>query len=63
MLLLCCANFQIKRSISHHHGVGKHRKEFMERTIGPVGIDMIRGIKLYAFVLSLLHQTFHFESI
>jgi alkyldihydroxyacetonephosphate synthase len=33
-------------SISHHHGVGKHRKDFMERTIGPVGIDMIRGIKM-----------------
>jgi len=32
-------------SISHHHGVGKHRKSFMNETIGPVGIEMLRGLK------------------
>jgi alkyldihydroxyacetonephosphate synthase len=32
-------------SISHHHGVGKHRKSFMNETLGPVGIEMLRGLK------------------
>jgi len=32
-------------SISHHHGVGKHRKEYMERSIGNVGINLLRGLK------------------
>lgn len=32
-------------SISHHHGVGKHRKDFMERSVNPIGIQILRGIK------------------
>lgn len=32
-------------SISHHHGVGKHRKDFIERAIQPLGIQTLRGIK------------------
>ena len=32
-------------SISHHHGVGKLRKDFMPDTISKGSIEMIRGIK------------------
>jgi alkyldihydroxyacetonephosphate synthase len=32
-------------SISHHHGVGKLRKDFMSDTISEGSIDMVRGIK------------------
>lgn len=32
-------------SISHHHGVGKLRKDFMLQTISPGSIDVIQGIK------------------
>ena len=32
-------------SISHHHGVGKLRKDFMTETISPGSIDVIQGIK------------------
>ena len=32
-------------SISHHHGVGKLRKNFMPETISPGSIDVIQGIK------------------
>jgi len=32
-------------SISHHHGVGKHRISFMEGTIGKVGVDTLKAIK------------------
>lgn len=32
-------------SISHHHGVGKHRKSFMEQSILPIGVRILRGIK------------------
>ena len=32
-------------SISHHHGVGKLRKDFMPETISKGSIEMIRGIK------------------
>jgi len=32
-------------SISHHHGIGKHRKDFIERAIQPLGIHTLRGIK------------------
>jgi len=32
-------------SISHHHGVGKHRKSFMKQAIGDTGISAIQGIK------------------
>ena len=32
-------------SISHHHGVGKLRKDFMPETISPGSIDVIQGIK------------------
>ena len=32
-------------SISHHHGVGKLRKDFMQDTISDSSIEMVRGIK------------------
>ena len=32
-------------SISHHHGVGKLRKDFMKDTISDSSIEMVRGIK------------------
>ena len=32
-------------SISHHHGVGKLRKDFMPETISPGSIEVIQGIK------------------
>ena len=32
-------------SISHHHGVGKLRKDFMKDTISESSIEMVRGIK------------------
>ena len=32
-------------SISHHHGVGKLRKDFMQDTISKSSIEMVRGIK------------------
>ena len=32
-------------SISHHHGVGKLRKDFMQDTISESSIEMVRGIK------------------
>jgi len=32
-------------SISHHHGVGKIRKQFMDQAVGSVGKAMIKGLK------------------
>ncbi|KAL0477891.1 alkyldihydroxyacetone phosphate synthase [Acrasis kona] len=32
-------------SLSHHHGVGKLRKEWMESVVSPVGLDILRKIK------------------
>jgi len=32
-------------SISHHHGIGKHRKSFMNQAIGETGIKTLQGIK------------------
>jgi len=32
-------------SISHHHGVGKLRKRFMDRSIGASGIDLLKRMK------------------
>ncbi|MBI89531.1 MAG: oxidase [Candidatus Marinimicrobia bacterium] len=32
-------------SISHHHGVGKLRKDFMEDTLSEGSIDLVKGIK------------------
>ena len=32
-------------SISHHHGVGKLRKDFMSDTISPASIDLLKQIK------------------
>lgn len=32
-------------SISHHHGIGKLRREFMDRTLSPAGIEMVKEIK------------------
>ncbi|EGR32374.1 hypothetical protein IMG5_085430 [Ichthyophthirius multifiliis] len=31
--------------ISHHHGVGKLRKQFMKNSIGELGINMIKSVK------------------
>ena len=32
-------------SISHHHGVGKLRKDFMKGTISPASIEMLKQVK------------------
>jgi len=32
-------------SISHHHGVGKLRKKFLENSIGGTGVDILKGLK------------------
>lgn len=32
-------------SLSHHHGVGKLRKHWMEQTISPVGMHALAGLK------------------
>ncbi|MCB0017595.1 MAG: hypothetical protein KDE09_07380, partial [Anaerolineales bacterium] len=32
-------------SISHHHGVGKLRSDFMEQTLSDASIEMIKSIK------------------
>ena len=32
-------------SLSHHHGIGKLRHEFMERTISPASMEMIKELK------------------
>lgn len=34
-------------SISHHHGVGKIRKQWLEQTVSPVGLGMLRAVKQY----------------
>ncbi|CAG2106942.1 unnamed protein product [Medioppia subpectinata] len=34
-------------SISHHHGVGKIRKQWLEQTISNVGLGMLRAVKQY----------------
>jgi alkyldihydroxyacetonephosphate synthase len=33
-------------SISHHHGIGFWRKEFMQQELGPHGVELLRRIKL-----------------
>ena len=32
-------------SLSHHHGVGKLRKQWMKETVGDVGISTMHAIK------------------
>lgn len=32
-------------SISHHHGVGKIRKRYINRTLTPLGLDFMQKIK------------------
>jgi len=32
-------------SISHHHGVGKHRKDFLKLTVGETGIRTLKALK------------------
>jgi alkyldihydroxyacetonephosphate synthase len=32
-------------SISHHHGVGKLRRRWLQDTISPVGIKVLRALK------------------
>ena len=33
-------------SLSHHHGVGKLRKEWMQRTVGETGVEVLKAIKM-----------------
>jgi len=33
-------------SISHHHGVGKLRKQYMPQTVSETGMDLLKGVKL-----------------
>lgn len=37
--------FSQSSSISHHHGVGKHRKDFLLGTIGETGMKTLRALK------------------
>jgi len=39
-LLLCVCS-----SISHHHGIGKLRKDFMPATVTEPGMEILRGLK------------------
>lgn len=39
------AVFKEGGSISHHHGVGKLRKRFMERSFAPINNSILEGIK------------------
>lgn len=32
-------------SISHHHGVGKVRKQWVEQTLSSGGVEMLRAVK------------------
>lgn len=32
-------------SLSHHHGVGKLRKQWMKETVSDTGVEMLRGLK------------------
>lgn len=32
-------------SISHHHGVGKHKKKFYQAAVSSVGVDLFRATK------------------
>ena len=34
-------------SLSHHHGIGKIRRRWMEQTIGKNGIGMLNAVKTY----------------
>lgn len=34
-----------KGTISHHHGVGKIRKGFIDRTLPPMAVEWQKGIK------------------
>jgi len=41
----CVWNLYPGGSLSHHHGVGKLRKKWMERTISATGIKVLKGVK------------------
>jgi alkyldihydroxyacetonephosphate synthase len=32
-------------SISHHHGVGKLRKQFLERSVSRPGVELLKAVK------------------
>jgi alkyldihydroxyacetonephosphate synthase len=32
-------------SLSHHHGIGKLRKQWMNQTVSPTGVQMLKGVK------------------
>ena len=32
-------------SISHHHGVGKIRKQFLSKTLTEAGVNALQGLK------------------
>jgi len=40
------ATFLYGGSISHHHGVGKLRKRFMEKSVSPINTTFLDGIKV-----------------
>jgi alkyldihydroxyacetonephosphate synthase len=35
-------------SISHHHGVGKLRRDFIPQTLTPAAVDLLRDVKAAA---------------
>lgn len=39
------AIIKVGGSLSHHHGIGKLRKHWMEDTVSPVGVAMLKGLK------------------
>lgn len=34
-------------SVSHHHGIGKVRKQWVQDTVSPVGVGILRAVKSY----------------
>lgn len=43
-------------SISHHHGIGFWRKDFMQQELGPHGVELLRRIKLALDPNSILNK-------
>jgi alkyldihydroxyacetonephosphate synthase len=31
--------------ISHHHGIGRVRRDFIRREIGPAGVEVLRAVQ------------------
>ena len=32
-------------SLSHHHGIGRVRRAYLERELGPTGVALLRSVK------------------